>query len=293
MPQPRWNKFQSRHRTAARAVVGVALLACLTACGGGQRGGDSRAQAAAAAVDADGVARALAVGSRATANANAAEVTVTGLIIVSQTPISTTHEEIVLRVKVRNASSAPWANGALTVQSAARSTRPAGDRVEVPFLPLQSTVETVQTLSVRNERAVPFNPAVLRWTFSGAPVAQVPVTPDNTGIPDRSGVAVQSAGATIIGLESAAGSPQTLSIEVTTPPEVAAEKLVGAAVVRFHNISTTQAVGVFRSPSAAQRVHECDLELTECRRVHAAYRLNAQDIAFPINADRLYAVQKP
>jgi RHS repeat-associated protein len=103
------------------------------------------------------------------------------LVLVSSARVSRTHSEFTYRVRIHNQGGA-LQNAAAYVQSHAASTQIIDNEVLVGAVAAGATILSTDTITLRHDRTVPFDPAALEWTIVSEPVNTAPLA--NAG-PDR------------------------------------------------------------------------------------------------------------
>lgn len=141
----------------------LVAAACLTACGGG--GGESSGSTAGGAA-ADGTATALAVvgSSTSAVTADGREIS---LVRVSETRVSRTVYDYVFNIVVKNNATA-LSNGFVQVTTSAQNTSVMRGTVPLGALAANATATPFGTITLRHDRAVPFDINALAWTVTNS-----------------------------------------------------------------------------------------------------------------------------
>lgn len=103
----------------------------------------------------------------------AAQATVTGQELVSSVRSGRTSFDYSYRITVRNGDTA-LNNVQAVVQSSSPATQVVKGTVAVGNLAAGATLTTTDVFTIRQDRTLPFNPAVLSWTVTGVPVVVGP-----------------------------------------------------------------------------------------------------------------------
>lgn len=210
--QPAAGQPAGRWRAAARAalVTLVAVAAVLAGCGGGSGNGDAGAVAAAAARDVPDV-QALSV-------APASNPTVTGLSKVAERRTGRTTFEYDFRITVHNGSSAQTGLKA-QLTGAGPGTTVLDGTVLVGNLAADASATPTDTITLRLDRSMAFQPGLLVWQFSQAAPAPASLTLDVAQRVVGAGTPL----ALLPGALDAAGSP------ITPPPALGYQIIVPAS----------------------------------------------------------------
>jgi hypothetical protein len=107
----------------------------------------------------------------------AAQATVTGQELVSSVRSGRTSFDYSYRITVRNGDTA-LNNVQAVVQSSSAATQVVKSTVAVGNLAAGATLTTTDVFTIRQDRTLPFNPAVLSWTVTGVPVVVGPSSMD-------------------------------------------------------------------------------------------------------------------
>lgn len=218
-----------------------------------------------------------------------ATVAVAALEKVSETRTSRTHVDYTFRLRVVNGDSAPWLGVQLTLTATGPGTSVIDAAASVGDLPLDAQVLTSDTITIRHDRTRPFDLAQLRWTVGGERIAQTPVGPDRTGVPQRAGVSIARGGATIMAVDVSGASAPRLAVLPVPTPDVRSEFLVGGSLFTFQGIGS-RAVGLVETAANVEAVYECEPESFDCLVLPSVGRIAPGRLAFPIQPARLYAI---
>lgn len=107
----------------------------------------------------------------------AAQATVTGHELVSSVRSGRTSFDYSYRITVRNGDTA-LNNVQAVLQSSSAATQVVKATVAVGNLAAGATLTTTDVFTIRQDRTLPFNPAVLSWTVTGVPVVVGPSSMD-------------------------------------------------------------------------------------------------------------------
>jgi gamma-glutamyltranspeptidase / glutathione hydrolase len=165
-------------KLTSKLVPGAALLALLQACGGA---GDSTsatatATAAATTVEAATAARRQALAAAAEPVGVAASASVTGITQIAERRITRTVYEYEFKVAVLNGAIAQ-SDISARLTTVGTGTSIVDGQVAVGDLAAAASTTPSDTITLRHDRSLPFQPAALRWTLSGTPVRVVSFDP--------------------------------------------------------------------------------------------------------------------
>lgn len=116
------------------------------------------------------------------------------------------------------------------------------------------------------------------------------VGPTDTGISDRTGVAINRPNAKIMAVDSPQLNTGAITIQAVTTTAMVPERLAGGAMYQFSGISSN-ALSVIDLSSSVTDVYECDAALTRCMALPSAVRLSNGKLVFPIKSDMLYGIE--
>ena len=156
-------------KSTCRTLLLAASMAVLSACGGGSSG-DAPGHASRAGPTGIQQPTALSAGTERAATAQAdpgADMLVVGVTRVSETPVSRTHFDYVLKLTVRNTSAFPYTNVVLTLTAAGPGTTVIDATVGLGAIVPGTEVTAADTVTVRQDRTLPFNASALRWQIAG------------------------------------------------------------------------------------------------------------------------------
>jgi hypothetical protein len=216
-------------------------------------------------------------------------IVVAELIKVSEVRFSRTHFDYTFKLRVVNNDSVPWTAVGLNITGTGTGTAVVDGRSSVGFLPIAGGVSPPDTVTLRQDRTKTFELARLTWSVTGNRIAQTAVGPEQTGVPDKVGVAVTQAGATIMAVDGSASAPPRISIHPMVRIDVKPEFLVGGALFEFHGV-TSSAVGLVQTTAVLEGIYECELDRSSCMVLPSVGRTPTGRVAFPIKPAKMYAI---
>jgi hypothetical protein len=145
----------------------MAATLMLSACGGGAA---TSAQGNATNSSARSQVASLAVAAAVAAN----DLKVVALTKVSETRVSRTVYDYVLKVSVHNAGMVAFNDIVLTLRSVGAGSSVVDGRVAISSLAAGANVQPSDTITIRQDRTVAFNAAAITWTIDGIPVMPTP-----------------------------------------------------------------------------------------------------------------------
>ena len=168
-------------RPTCRTLLLAALMAVLSACGG-DSSGDAPGNASRAGPTGSQQSTALSAGSERAATAQAdpgVDMLVVSVTRVSETRVSRTLFDYVLKLTVRNTSAISYTNVVLTLTAAGPGTTVINATVGLGAIAPGTEVTATDTVTVRQDRTLSFNVSALRWQITGtagtSPQAQLAV----------------------------------------------------------------------------------------------------------------------
>lgn len=155
-------------RSPALNLLPAAMLTLLGACGGGSTGSDADQQAGSFSVP-----EILTISTIAAAEGGLENIPIqiTGLTKVSEVRISRTTYEYTFNIQIQNSNTTVYEDVSLKLIGAGSGTTIVDGEANTGTVAGKSLLQLSDTISVRHDRSLPFEPKSLKWTVAATPLA--------------------------------------------------------------------------------------------------------------------------